>query len=45
MIRKILSTFSADDCKSFVNILLSCDTIDEIEALITDFNGKQILSD
>ncbi len=45
MIRKMLSTFSADDCKSFVNILLSCDTIDEIEALITDFNGKQILSD
>lgn len=45
MIRKMLSTFNVDDCKRLVNILLSCDTIDEIEALITDFNGKQILSD
>ena len=45
MIRKMLSTFDVDDCKRLVNILLSCDTIDEIEALITDFNGKQILSD
>lgn len=45
IIRKMLSTFDVDDCKRLVNILLSCDTIDEIEALITDFNGKQILSD
>ncbi len=45
MIRKMLATFNVDDCKKLVNILLSCDTIYEIEELITDFNGKQILSD
>ena len=45
MMRKMLSSYNIADCKRLVNILLSCDTIEEIESLITDFNSKQILSD
>lgn len=45
MIRKTISSFSAKDCEKLVNILLSIDTVEEIEALISDFNSKKILSD
>lgn len=45
MVRKTISSFNAKDCKKLVNILLSIDTVEEIEALISDFNNKNILTD
>lgn len=43
MIRKIIANVNIEDCKILVNILLNCDTIEEIESLITDFNSKQAI--
>ena len=45
MVRKTISSFNAKDCEKLVNILLSIDTVEEIEALISDFNNKDILTD
>ncbi len=44
MVRKTVAGFNREDCERLADILLGCDTIDEIETLITDFNSKRILT-
>ena len=45
MVRKSIAMVNISDCEKLVELLLSIDTIDEIEALISDFHSKKILSD
>lgn len=45
MIRKMITSLSVKECESFVNVILSCDTSDEIESLISAFNNKQLFVD